>query len=108
VLEQVCKKCSDCASKANESSFITAAGEKTIRNSYGLYGHNESVVQLDTVKCSVSLFQGDGGAEETEEFSLTEGDEPNSAFQFTVNEDLYILLARKIKDVWPKSPYELD
>lgn len=100
-MEIVCKKLADCISKADEDSLVTAAGEKTIPNSYGLQGHNDSMIQLDTIKCSVSVFQDEGGAEITEEFYLAEGDEEDSAFLFTVD-DLNIVLKRKVTNLWPK------
>ena len=100
-MEEVCKKCSICASKAdkNSNAWITAAGEKKVPNSYGLQGYDDTIIQLDTVECSVSLFLGEGGADETEEFHLCEGDEPKSAFLFTVK-DLNICLVRKVKNIW--------
>ena len=108
VLEEVCKNCSKFKLQPEDKdSLMTAAGEKTLRNSYGLHGHNESIIQLDALKCSVSVFHGQGESEESEDFCLAEGDEPNSAFQFTVK-DLNIILTRKFTDIWPKASYELD
>ena len=95
-MSRVCTKYVFMISTAKE---IAARGGRSFRDRYVLCNTTEPVIELDTLSCNITLISAEGVQKGKQQFYLANGDEPNSAFKFSLSNQT-IFLTRKVNEVW--------
>ena len=84
----------------SNATDVKAVAEKNFRIRYPYMNHSKSAsIELDTMMCNLTMFNTKFEMKGKQLFYLAEGDEPNSAFKFSLM-DGGIFLTRKVMDVW--------
>lgn len=84
---------------------ITAEGVASFKNRYDLVDFNETKLEVDTLTCLVRFVDEKGNAKVKLEYHFCEGDDPDSAFRFSLTQKSFIL-ANKVNDIWSSPTLE--
>lgn len=99
-LINVCQKYSLMLSK-DETVEAKAQAKASFRDPYILLGYDDTPIELDTLTCIVKFTDKKGADVGKMKFYLAEGDEPDSAFRFSLIQTS-IVITRKLENIWTK------